>query len=168
MELRSQVQAATEKVGPGSPRALHPSLRPAPTSRLQCDPSWRGHPHVYAIGLPCPDRLFLWGRGGLDGGGTCRLCSRRGCTQVGPRSPYPHPHRRGQPGACSVGLEDVDCVSAKAFSLTPLRSDKSAASGTSAGLSEKGCFQMWNLRKEPGPASSCPLSPCAFATCSVS
>ena len=30
MELRSQVQAATEKVGPGSPRALHPSLRPAP------------------------------------------------------------------------------------------------------------------------------------------
>ena len=159
MELRSQVQAATEKVGPGSPRALHPSLRPAPPSRLHSVAPRGVATHTcMPSGFLAQTQLFLWGRGGLDGGGACHLCSRGGCTRVEPRGPYPHPHCRGQPGACNVGLEDVNCVSAEAFSLTLLRSDKSVASGTCAGLSEKGCFQMWNLRKEPGPPSSRPLS----------
>lgn len=81
---------------------------------------------------------------------------------MGPRSPYPNPYHGGQPEACDVGLEGVNCVSAEAFSLTPLRYDKSAASGSSAGLSEKGHFQTWNLWKEPGPPSSRPLSPRAL------
>ena len=143
-------------MGPNSPRALYPSLRPLLLSPRR-GPSQCGNPHVCAIGLLCRDPTVPLGRGQAGWG---RHLPVAGAT---PRwGSVALTHHRGQPGASDVGLEDVNCLSLEAFSLTPLRSDKSVASGTFAGPLEKGRFQMWNLQKEPGPPSSHPLSPRAL------